>query len=68
MSPRHGRGCNITSFDGVSLAERYGFTIYDAMVVAADPLGDCDALWSEDMQHGITIDGGPRIVNPFRIA
>lgn len=52
---------------GVSLAERYGFSVYDAMIVAAAVLSDCDTLWSEDMQHGMMIDGGLRVVNPFRI-
>jgi predicted nucleic acid-binding protein len=27
----------------------------------------CDTLWSEDMQHGIAIEG-LRIVNPFHVA
>ena len=52
---------------GVSLAERYGFSVYDAMIVAAAVLSDCDTLWSEDMQHGMMVDGGLRVVNPFRI-
>ncbi len=52
---------------GVSLAERYGFSVYDAMIVAAAVLSGCDTLWSEDMQHGMIIDGGLRVVNPFRI-
>ena len=52
---------------GVSLAERYGFSVYDSMIVAAAVLSGCDTLWSEDMQHGMMIDGGLRVVNPFRI-
>jgi predicted nucleic acid-binding protein len=24
------------------------------------------ALWSEDMQHGMALDGRLRVVNPFR--
>jgi predicted nucleic acid-binding protein len=27
---------------------------------------DCDTLWSEDMHHGMVLDGRLRIVNPFR--
>jgi predicted nucleic acid-binding protein len=51
---------------GLALAERYGLSTYDAMVVAAALLSGCDTLWSEDMQHGLTIDSALRIVDPFR--
>ena len=53
---------------GLTLAERYGFSIYDAMIAAAAIHAGCDTLWSEDMQHGMAIDEGLRIVNPFRVA
>ena len=51
---------------GLRLAERYGFAIHDAMIVAAALHAGCDTLWSEDMQHGMRLDEGLRIVNPFR--
>lgn len=50
---------------GVDVARRYGLAIYDAMIVAAALRGGCDTLWSEDMHHGLVIDGRLRIVNPF---
>jgi predicted nucleic acid-binding protein len=53
---------------GLTLAERYGFSIYDAMIAAAAIHAGCDTLWSEDMQHGMALDEGLRIVNPFRTA
>lgn len=53
---------------GLALAERYNLSLYDAMIVASALQADCDTLWSEDMQHGMTFDSGLRIVNPFRIA
>lgn len=53
---------------GLRLAEQYGFSIYDAMIAAAAIHAGCDTLWSEDMQHGMTLDEGLRIVNPFRVA
>jgi predicted nucleic acid-binding protein len=53
---------------GLRLAERYGLSIYDAMIAAAAVHAGCDTLWSEDMQHGMTLDGGLRIANPFRTA
>jgi predicted nucleic acid-binding protein len=53
---------------GLALAERYGFSTYDAMIVAAALHAGCDTLLSEDMQDGMVIEGGLRIANPFRIA
>jgi predicted nucleic acid-binding protein len=53
---------------GLDLAERYRFSIYDAMIVASALHGGCDTLWSEDMQHGMKLKEGLRIVNPFRTA
>jgi predicted nucleic acid-binding protein len=48
------------------LAERYGATIFDSLVVAAALRTECDTLLSEDMQAGMVFDGGLRVVNPFR--
>lgn len=50
---------------GLRLAERYGLSIYDAMIAASALQAGCDTLWSEDMQHGMVLDEGLRIVNPF---
>ena len=50
---------------GLRLAERYGFSIYDSFIVAAALAAECDTLWSEDMQHGMLVDGRMRIANPF---
>jgi predicted nucleic acid-binding protein len=49
-----------------SLAERYAFHIYDALIVAAALLAGCSALYSEDLQSGQRIDGKLTIINPFR--
>ena len=51
---------------GLVLAERYGLSTYDAMVAASALHARCDTLWSEDMQHGMALTEGLRIVNPFR--
>jgi predicted nucleic acid-binding protein len=53
---------------GLALAERYGLSTYDAMIAASALHAGCDRLWSEDMQHGMALDEGLRIVNPFRVA
>jgi predicted nucleic acid-binding protein len=51
---------------GLALAERYNLSIYDAMIAASALDADCDTLWSEDMQHGMVLDGRLRVVDPFR--
>ena len=51
---------------GRALGERYGFAVYDAMIVAAALQSGCTTLYSEDMQHGLVIQDYMRIVNPFR--
>ncbi len=50
---------------GVGLAERCGFSVYDAMIVAAALAADCDTLWSEDMHHGLVVEARLTIRNPF---
>lgn len=50
---------------GFAVAERYNLSTYDAMIVASALNANCDTLWSEDMQHGMSIDNRLRIINPF---
>lgn len=50
---------------GLRIAERYGLSIHDAMIVSAALMAGCDTLMSEDMQDGLVIDDRLRIVNPF---
>jgi predicted nucleic acid-binding protein len=50
---------------GIQIAQRYGLSLYDAMIVAAALLADCTILYSEDMQHGQVIDKQLTIRNPF---
>jgi predicted nucleic acid-binding protein len=49
----------------LDLCERRGFSFYDALIVAAALHAQCDALYSEDLQHGQVIERQLRIVNPF---
>jgi predicted nucleic acid-binding protein len=51
---------------GLAIAERFMLSIYDAMIVAAAQTAECNALWSEDMQHGLRLESGLEIRNPFR--
>jgi predicted nucleic acid-binding protein len=50
--------------DALRVAQRYQFSFYDSLIVAAAQSAGCKRLLSEDMQHGQVIDG-LRIVNPF---
>ena len=54
-----------THDSALRLADRYGFHIYDALIVAAALATDCDVLLSEDMQHGLLVHNRLTIVNPF---
>ncbi len=51
---------------GLELAERYRFAFFDAMIVAAALQAGCDTLYSEDMHHGLVVDGRVTLTNPFR--
>lgn len=50
---------------GLQIAEHYGFSIYDAMIVATALLADRNILYSEDLQDGQLIDDRMIIRNPF---
>ncbi|MBX5454198.1 MAG: PIN domain-containing protein [Acidobacteriia bacterium] len=54
-----------THESGLALAEGYGLSIYDAMIVASALEADCDTLWSEDLHYGLVIAKRLRVVNPF---
>ena len=48
----------------LEIAPRYGYQIYDALILAAALESHCDILYTEDMQNGQSI--GPLIIrNPF---
>jgi len=48
----------------MELADRWRYSFYDALIIAAALEAGCPTLYSEDLQHGQTI-GGLTIVNPF---
>lgn len=50
---------------GLQIAERYGLSICDAMIIASALLARCATLYSEDMQHGQVFDDQLTIRNPF---
>jgi len=48
------------------IAIRQQISNWDALIVAAALLADCDTLYSEDMQHGQVFEGSLTVINPFR--
>jgi len=49
----------------LKIAEKHGYNIYDALVIAAALQAGCTTLYSEDLHDGQTIDGQLTIRNPF---
>lgn len=47
------------------VAERYGLSFYDALIVAAALIAGCTTLYSEDMQEGLVVERQLTIRNPF---
>ncbi len=56
------RECNSRALD---LVMRFNLSIYDALMIAAALQANCEEIFSEDMQHGLVIDGMLTISNPF---
>ena len=54
-----------THEQALRIAERYGLSIYDALIVSAALLAGCKTLHSEDMQDGQVIERRLTIRNPF---
>jgi predicted nucleic acid-binding protein len=56
----------LTTHDlGLSINERYRFSLYDSMLVSAALIANVKDLYSVDLQHGQIIDNRLRILNPF---
>lgn len=48
----------------IEIQARYGYSFYDALIIAAALNAGCTRLFTEDMQHGQRIEG-MTIENPF---
>jgi predicted nucleic acid-binding protein len=55
-----------THKEALAIAERFGYRIYDALIVASALEANCTILYSEDMQDGQVVDHRLTILNPFR--
>jgi predicted nucleic acid-binding protein len=51
--------------NGLEVAEKYGFSVYDSMILSSALEANCRMLYSEDMQHNQIIHKTLKIVNPF---
>jgi predicted nucleic acid-binding protein len=49
----------------IEVAARYGFSFFDAVIVASALHAECKILYSEDLQHNQLIANRLRIRNPF---
>jgi len=47
------------------LAERYGFSFYDSVIIASALRAGCKILYSKDLQHGQIIERQLKVINPF---
>jgi predicted nucleic acid-binding protein len=54
-----------TQLTALAFSDRYGFRIFDSMILASALEAGCSTVYSEDLQHGQIIEG-LRIENPFR--
>jgi predicted nucleic acid-binding protein len=54
-----------THLEALRISKRYGFSIWDGLIVAAAKEARCSTLLTEDLQHGQVVEG-VRIENPFR--
>lgn len=52
-------------FRAVALHERYGFSFWDCLVIAAALSAECPILYTEDLQDNQTLEGRLRVLNPF---
>ena len=50
---------------GLAVFERYKFSLYDSMLVAAALIAGAKIIYSEDLQDGQVIDNQLRVTNPF---
>ncbi len=53
-----------TQTAAVAISRRYGYRIYDSLIVASAINAGCTRLYTENLQHGQMIDG-LKIENPF---
>lgn len=54
-----------THVRGLEMAERYGFSVWDGLIVASAVMAGCSVLYTEDLQNGQVLDAVVIVTNPF---
>ncbi len=49
----------------LEIAERWGFSLYDSLIITASLETGCETLYTEDLQHGQMVQS-LTIINPFK--
>jgi len=57
-----------TVLKACDIADRYRFSFYDSLIIAAALESNCTTLYSEDLQHGQVIEKSLTVCNPFLTA
>lgn len=47
------------------LRQRYSLSFWDSLIVASVQHADVSVLYSEDLQHGLAVEGQLQVINPF---
>ena len=51
--------------EAIRIANKYGYSLYDSLILSSSLSIGCKIVYSEDMQNGQIIDEILKIVNPF---
>lgn len=54
------------TIQAITVSKRYMLSFYDSLVIAAASEYGCQAVISEDLQDGFTLDNGLMVINPFK--
>ena len=54
-----------TVIDACNIAQKYNYSFYDSLIIAAAIECNCSILYSEDLHEGQLIESKLKIVNPF---
>jgi len=52
--------------EALSIKDRYGFSYFDCLMLSSALEGNCNIIFTEDMNDGQLINDTLRIVNPFK--
>ena len=53
--------------DAFRIRGKYNVSFWDSLIIASALDNKCTLLYSEDMQHGLSVDNKLKIVNPLSI-